>query len=123
MRRLQLAPTSDRTLSCRTGIYLQLVKQADGIQGMELNLWQIFQQVSGAVPGEDAIVTHDRRISYAELADRSARLASVLAANGLGCQTPRGELPNWQVGQSRVALVMHNGHEYAECLLGSFAAR
>jgi fatty-acyl-CoA synthase len=90
---------------------------------MELNLWQVFQEVAGAVPDEEAIVTHDRRFSYAELADRSARLASVLAANGLGCHTPRASLPNWQVGQSRIAMVMHNGHEYAECLLGSFAAR
>jgi fatty-acyl-CoA synthase len=90
---------------------------------MELNLWQIFQEVSGGVPGEEAIVTQGHRFSYSEVAGRSARFASVLAENGLGCHTPRASLPNWQVGQSRIAMVMYNGHEYAECLLGSFAAR
>src|SRR5580698_5905008 len=75
------------------------------------------------MPDAEAVVTAGRRFSYGELAGRSQRLASVLAAHGLGCGTPRAQLDNWQVGQSRIAMVMHNGHEYAESLLGAFAAR
>jgi fatty-acyl-CoA synthase len=91
--------------------------------GVELNLWQIFAAVSAAVPDREAVVRGLRRSSYAQLADRSARLARILTAHGLGVRTARGELDDWEVGQDTVALYLLNGHEYLEGSLGGYSAR
>ncbi|MCM2387564.1 AMP-binding protein [Streptomyces albipurpureus] len=90
---------------------------------MELNLWHIFSAVCASVADREAIVAAHRRFSYAQLADRSSRLAQVLSAHGLGVHTPRAELSGWEIGQDTVALCLLNSPEYLECSLGGYAAR
>jgi fatty-acyl-CoA synthase len=90
---------------------------------MELSIWQIFDQVSIAVPDRDAIIDRKRRFTYRQLADRVTRLAAVLAEGGLGCHQERADLQPWELGQDTLALLMFNCAEYAEGLLGASAAR
>jgi fatty-acyl-CoA synthase len=91
--------------------------------GADLNVWQVFAGIAAAAPDRAAIVQGDRRLSYATLADRSARLASVLAEHGLGCSIERAGLANYESGQALIAQYLHNAPEYVEGMLGAFCAR
>jgi 3-oxocholest-4-en-26-oate---CoA ligase len=67
-------------------------------------------------------VCGDRRSTFAETADRTRRLANFLAARGLGAHRERASLQNWECGQDRVALVMHNDL-YPDMVVGCLKAR
>ena len=54
----------------------------------------------------------DRRLSYADLQERSRRLASYLHGKGLGVHRERADLAGWESGQDHVALALYNGNEY-----------
>ena len=58
-----------------------------------------------ARPDRTALVFGERAVTHAELHERAARMAAVLAAQGVG----HGD---------RVALLLHNGLEFVETLLG-----
>lgn len=90
---------------------------------MEFNLFQVLRAVSEAVPERDAIVHRGGRLTFAELLDRSDRLAAVLGAAGLGCHRERAELAAWESGQDHLALYLHNGPDYLEGMFGAYAAR
>jgi fatty-acyl-CoA synthase len=88
-----------------------------------MNLAVIHEAIAEAVPDRECIVFRDRRLSWADVTERTRRLADVLRRHGLGCHTPRGELSNWESGQDHVALYLHNGNEYLEGMLGAYKAR
>jgi fatty-acyl-CoA synthase len=88
-----------------------------------MNLAAIHEAIAEAVPDRECIVFRDRRLSWADVTDRTRRLADLLRRHGLGCHTPRAELENWESGQDHVALYLHNGNEYLEGMLGAYKAR
>ena len=90
---------------------------------MELNLAQVSEAISSAVPDREAIVFRDRRITYRAFEDRTRRLANYLIAQGYGCHTERADLETWQSGQDHVGLYLYNGNEYLEGMLGAFKSR
>ncbi len=90
---------------------------------MTFNLAAVQEAVAAAVPEREAMVFRDRRFSYAELTDRTRRLANVLIAAGFGCHTERTALAPHESGQDHLALYLHNGNEYMEGMLGAFKAR
>jgi acyl-CoA synthetase (AMP-forming)/AMP-acid ligase II len=63
----------------------------------------VWERVADAVPDAPAVVQGERRVTYREVEDRAARLASALAACGVGHDT-------------KVALFLHNCPEYMELL-------
>jgi acyl-CoA synthetase (AMP-forming)/AMP-acid ligase II len=74
--------------------------------------------------GDRVLLTQgDRRYTYAEVVERSNRLASYLHSRGLGCHTPRQALAGHDVGQDLLGIYAYNGNEFVESLLGSFRAR
>ena len=83
--------------------------------------------VAGAVAatiGDRELIIHgERRFTYAEIIERSNRLAAYLHSRGLGCHTERSALAGHEVGQDLVGLYAYNGNEFVEALLGAFAAR
>ena len=91
---------------------------------MEFNLSQVVRAVAAAVPDRPAIVRSgtDQR-TFAELVERSDRLAAVLAGAGLGAHRDRADLAPWESGQDHLALYLQNGPEYLEGMLGAYAAR
>ncbi|MDP1821234.1 MAG: acyl-CoA synthetase [Acidimicrobiales bacterium] len=90
---------------------------------MEFNLAEVHEAVAAAVPGRECIVWRDRRLTYAEVGDRSRRLANHLLAHGLGVRRERDELAGHDSGQDHLACYLHNGNEYLEAMLGAYKAR
>jgi len=88
-----------------------------------MNLARIHEAIAEVIPDRECIVFRDRRLSWAEVTDRTRRLADVLRRHGLGCRRERSSLANWESGQDHVALYMHNGNEYLEGMLGAYKAR
>jgi 3-oxocholest-4-en-26-oate---CoA ligase len=90
---------------------------------MEFNLAEVQEAVAAAVPDRECIVWRDRRLSYAEVTDRTRRLANHLLSLGLGPSRERDELAGHESGQAHLACYLHNGNEYIEAMLGAYKAR
>ena len=88
-----------------------------------LNLAAIHEAIAAAVPERECLVFRDRRLRWADVRERTRRLADVLRAHGLGCRRERAGLANWESGQDHVALYLYNGNEYLEGMLGAYKAR
>ena len=91
--------------------------------GTEFNIGTVHERVSAAIPDRDCIVWGDRRWTYADVTDRSRRLARYLSSAGLGCRVERSGLAGHQSGQDHVGLYLYNGNEYLEGMLGAFKSR
>jgi len=88
-----------------------------------MNLARIHEAIAEAIPDRECLVFRDRRLSWAQVTDRTRRLADVLRSHGLGCHRERSELASWESGQDHVALYLYNGNEYLEGMLGAYKAR
>ena len=90
---------------------------------MEFNLAEVHEAVAEAYPDRECIVWRDRRLTYADVTERTRRLANALHAHGLGAHRERAELGGHESGQDHLALYLYNGNEYLEGMLGAFKAR
>lgn len=90
---------------------------------MDYNLAQVNDAVAAAVGDRDAVLWRDRRVSYAQLAERTRRLANALVDRDLRVRRERSELAPWESGQDHLGLYLHNGNEYLEGMLGAYKAR
>jgi len=88
-----------------------------------LNIAAIHEAIAREIPERECLVFRERRFSWAQVTDRSRRLAAVLHGAGLGCHAERPGLAGWESGQDHVALYLYNGNEYLEGMLGAFKAR
>jgi fatty-acyl-CoA synthase len=89
----------------------------------ELSVAEVHEAIAATRPDDDCLVFRDRRFSWAEVTERTRRLANHLIAQGLGCHTERTALAGHESGQDHLAVYLHNGNEYLEAMLGSFKAR
>jgi 3-oxocholest-4-en-26-oate---CoA ligase len=74
------------------------------------NLSELFEQVADAAPDREAVVTPERRLTFAQLDERATRAAHVLADLGI------------KAGE-HVGLQLMNGTEYLELMLGAYKLR
>jgi 3-oxocholest-4-en-26-oate---CoA ligase len=88
----------------------------------EWTIGAVLDAIAEVIPDRSITVCGDRRSTFAETADRTRRLANFLAAKGLGAHRERASLQNWECGQDRVALVMHNDL-YPDMVIGCLKAR
>src|SRR5246127_581394 len=88
----------------------------------EWTLGAVLDVIAEVVPDRAITVCNERRRTFAEAADRTRRLANYLAANGFGAHQKRAALQNWECGQDRVALIMHNDL-YVDMVVGCLKAR
>ncbi|MBX7450342.1 acyl-CoA synthetase [Mycolicibacterium sp. 3033] len=79
--------------------------------------------IAAAIGDREFIVQGERRFTYAQIVERSNRLARYLHGQGLGCHTERSELAGHEVGQDLLGIYAHNGPEYVEGMLGAWRAR
>ncbi|HTM84102.1 MAG TPA: AMP-binding protein, partial [Mycobacterium sp.] len=79
--------------------------------------------IAAAIPDRELVIQGDRRYTYAQIAERSNRLASYLHSRGLGAHTERSALAGHQTGQDMLGIYAYNGNEFVETLLGTFRAR
>ncbi len=94
-----------------------------GARFAEHNLAALHEAIAAEVPARDCIVWRDRRLSWADVTDRTRRLAAVLHAHGLGLRRPLDACEPWESPHDHVALYLHNGNEYLEGMLGAAKAR
>jgi acyl-CoA synthetase (AMP-forming)/AMP-acid ligase II len=79
--------------------------------------------VAAAIGDREFIIQGRRRYTYAQVIERSNRLAAYLYARGLGCKAERSTLSGHEVGQDLLGIYAYNGPEYVEAMLGSWRAR
>jgi 3-oxocholest-4-en-26-oate---CoA ligase len=79
--------------------------------------------IAAAIGDREFIIQGDRRYTYAQIVERSKRLAAYLHSRGLGCHTERSELPGHEVGQDLLGIYAYNGPEYVESMIGAWRAR
>jgi acyl-CoA synthetase (AMP-forming)/AMP-acid ligase II len=89
----------------------------------QFNLARAFDTLVETLADRECIVWKDRRLTYADLAERSKRLASYLHAQGVGIRHERDGLAGHESGQDHVALALYNGNEYLEAMLASYRTR
>jgi 3-oxocholest-4-en-26-oate---CoA ligase len=88
----------------------------------EWTIGAVLDAIADADPDRLMTVCGTRRSTFGESAERTRRLANYLAAQGLGAHRERADLANWECGQDRVALIMHNDL-YPDMVIGSLKAR
>jgi 3-oxocholest-4-en-26-oate---CoA ligase len=88
----------------------------------EWSIGAVLDVIADVIPDRAMTVCGDRRRTFAEAAERTRRLAKFLASKGLGAYQERASLQNWECGQDRVALVMHNDL-YVDMVVGCLKAR
>ena len=84
---------------------------------------EIHEAIAATRPDAECLVFRDQRLTWAEVTERTRRLANHLIGAGLGCHTERSQLLGHESGQDHLAVYLHNGNEYLEAMLGSFKAR
>ncbi|KUI04715.1 acyl-CoA synthetase [Mycobacterium sp. IS-3022] len=88
----------------------------------EWTIGAVLDAIAQAVPDRLMTVCGARRSTFGESAERTRRLANYLAGHGFGAHRERAELQNWECGQDRVALLMHNDL-YPDMVIGCLKAR
>jgi acyl-CoA synthetase (AMP-forming)/AMP-acid ligase II len=88
----------------------------------EWTIGAVLDAIAESVPDRMMTVCGERRSTFGETAERTRRLANFLAGNGFGAHRERDELENWECGQDRVALIMHNDL-YPDMVIGCLKAR
>ena len=99
------------------------VPQPPATPSVQFNLAEAFDTLVETLSDRECIVWRDRRLTYAQVSERSRRLAAYLHGRGLRLRRERAELQGYESGQDHVALALYNGNEYLEGMLGSYRAR
>ncbi len=89
----------------------------------DFSVAHVHESIAATRPDHLCIVFRERRLTWAQVTERTRRLANFLIGKGLGCHTERDQLAGHESGQDHLAVYLHNGNEYLETMLGSFKAR
>ena len=84
---------------------------------------EVHEAIAANRPDAECVVFRERRLTWAEVTQRTRRLANYLIDAGLGVHTERAQLEGHESGQDHLAIYLHNGNEYLEVMLGAFKAR
>ena len=88
----------------------------------EWTIGAVLDVIADVIGDRTMTVCGSRRSTFAESADRTRRVANFLAGEGFGADRERAALRNWECGQDRVALLMHNDL-YPDMVIGCLKAR
>lgn len=97
--------------------------RAEHDEGTQFNLATVHETVAAAIPERTCIVKGELRLTFAQVTDRTRRLAAFLHGHGFGSHVERGKLKPWESGQDHLGLYLYNGSEYIEGMLGAYKAR
>ncbi len=87
-----------------------------------LSLAAAHQAIAARIPDRPAVIWRGRTWTWGEEADRTARLAAVLGAHDVG-MAETDATAGWESPHDHVALLLLNGNEYLEGLIGAARAR
>jgi len=96
---------------------------ADHSATAQFTFTDVADAVAATMPDRPLIMQGERTYTYAEVVERSKRLAAYLHDQGLGCHTERMHLADHEAGQDLLGFCAYNGNEFVEGLLGAFRAR
>ena len=91
---------------------------------VRLSLADVHEAIAATRPDDECLVFRDRRFTWAQVTERTRRLANHLV--DAGPRLPRRAVrssTDTSRGQDHLAIYLHNGNEYLECMLGAFKAR
>ena len=88
----------------------------------EWTIGDVVDAIADVIPDRTMTVCGERTTTYGDMAQRTRQFANFLAAKGFGAHRGRDELDNWECGQDRIALIMHNDR-YPEVVVGALKAR
>ena len=89
---------------------------------MELNLAEIHEALAAALTDRPCIVWRDNTWTWAEVTDRTRRLANVLGNHGIGRSANITDMAGWESPHDHVGLYLHNGNAYLEGQLAASKA-
>jgi fatty-acyl-CoA synthase len=89
----------------------------------EWSLTRVFDVVGSTIPEREMVVWGEVRRTFGDALARAEALAAHLRQRGLGLHRERADLQNWECGQDRIAVLMHNRPEHVETILGCWRAR
>lgn len=89
----------------------------------ELNVAALHEAIASQIPDAECLIWRDRRFTWAQITERTRRLANALRDAGLGHVRERSELAGHESGQDHLAIYLTNGNEYLEAMLGAYKAR
>jgi fatty-acyl-CoA synthase len=89
----------------------------------EWSLPAVLDVITDAAPDREMVVWTTERRTFAEVRDRTRRLAAFFHQQELGARRERSDLERWECGQSPVAILMSNRPEYLETMIGAYRAR
>jgi fatty-acyl-CoA synthase len=89
----------------------------------EFTIGQVHEAIAATRPDQECLVFRDRRFTWAQVTERTRRLANYLRAQGLGCHVERSQLAGYESGQDHLGIYLYNGNEYLEAMLGAFKGR
>ena len=84
---------------------------------------ELHEAIAALQPDKECLIFRDQRLTWADVTERTRRLANYLISQNLGCHTEREHLLGHESGQDHLAIYLHNGNEYLETMLGCFKAR
>jgi fatty-acyl-CoA synthase len=87
------------------------------------SLTGVFDVVGSTIPDREMVVWGGVRRTFGDALARADALGAFLRERGLGIHRERAELENWECGQDRVAVLMHNRPEHVETILACWRAR
>jgi fatty-acyl-CoA synthase len=91
--------------------------------GAEHAIADLQEAIGATVPDREAVVWRDRRVTWAELTERTRRFANGLLAEGVGGGVVHDpEAPGWVSPHDHIALLLTNGNEYLEAMVGAWKA-
>lgn len=88
----------------------------------QLDLATLHEAIGAAIPDEPCIIADDRTWTWAETTDRTRRFAAVLRSHGVGGRVLGAEPSPWETAQDHLGILLYNGPEYLEALLGAHKA-
>ena len=88
-----------------------------------ISVAELHEAIAALQPDKECLIFRDQRLTWADVTERTRRLANYLIAQNLGCHTEREHLLGHESGQDHLAIYLHNGNEYLETMLGCFKAR
>ena len=88
-----------------------------------ISVAELHEAIAALQPDKECLIFRDKRLTWADVTERTRRLANYLIAQNLGCHREREHLLGHESGQDHLAIYLHNGNEYLETMLGAFKAR
>ncbi|MHB8437953.1 MAG: acyl-CoA synthetase [Acidimicrobiales bacterium] len=94
-----------------------------GTRDTQFNLAVVHETVSAVIPERVALIWGEKRFTFAQMTDRTRRLARLLHEHSMGEHVGRSQLQPWESGQDHLGIYLFNGNEYVEGMLGAYKAR